>query len=62
MAYSINGKGIYKYNTQTEETQVILEGNEDYVLEKYENSRLFYNGTSIIYLLYDQSTLPVVTE
>ena len=62
LAYSINGKGIYKYNTQTEETQVILEGNEDYVLEKYENSRLFYNGTSIIYLLYDQSTLPVVTE
>ena len=59
LAYSINNKGIYRYNMQTEETSIIIEGNEEYILEKYENSRLYYNGISIIYILYDESNLPM---
>ena len=51
LAYSIDYKGIYRYNIQNKETQTIIEGNEVYKLEKYENSQLYYNGTSIIYIL-----------
>lgn len=51
LAYSINNKGIYRYNLTTKETQIIIEGNEQYQLEKYENSRLYYNGIEIIYIL-----------
>lgn len=51
LAYSIDYKGIYRYNIQNKETQTIIEGNEIYRLEKYENSQLYYNGTSIIYIV-----------
>ena len=51
LAYSIDYKGIYRYNIVNKETQTIIEGNEIYKLEKYENSQLYYNGTSIIYIL-----------
>lgn len=51
IAYSVDYKGIYKYNTKNGENQIIIEGNETYKLEKYENSKLYYNGTSIFYIL-----------
>ena len=51
LAYSIKNTGIYKYNINTKETNTIIEGTEEFNLIKYENGRIYYDNTNIIYLL-----------
>lgn len=51
LAYSIKNKGIYLYNAQTREEKNIIEGNEEFQIIKYENSRIYYDDKSLIYLL-----------
>lgn len=51
LAYSIRNVGIYRYNINTKETNTIIEGTEEYNLIKYENGRIYYDNTNIIYLL-----------
>ena len=51
LAYSIKNVGIYRYNINTKETNTIIEGTEEYNLIKYENGRIYYDNTNIIYLL-----------
>ena len=51
LAYSIRNVGIYRYNINTKETNTIIEGTEEFNLIKYENGRIYYDNTNIIYLL-----------
>ena len=51
LVYSIRNVGIYRYNINTKETNTIIEGTEEYNLIKYENGRIYYDNTNIIYLL-----------
>lgn len=51
LAYSIKNVGIYRYNINTKEINTIIEGTEEYNLIKYENGRIYYDNTNIIYLL-----------
>lgn len=51
LAYSIKNTAIYKYNINTKETNTIIEGTEEFNLIKYENGRIYYDNTNIIYLL-----------
>ena len=51
LAYSIRNEGIYRYNINTKETNTIIEGTEEFNLIKYENGRIYYDNTNIIYLL-----------
>lgn len=51
LAYSIRNVGIYRYNMSTKEINTIIEGTEEYNLIKYENGRIYYDNTNIIYLL-----------
>ena len=45
--YSIKQKGIYLYNVITNEKQIVLEGNENFELKKYENGLLYFDEESI---------------
>lgn len=51
LAYSIRNVGIYRYNINTKEINTIIEGTEEFNLVKYENGRIYYDNTNIIYLL-----------
>ena len=51
LAYSIRNEGIYRYNINTKETNTIIEGTEEFNLIKYENGRIYYDNTNIIYIL-----------
>lgn len=50
-AYSIKNKGIYRYNITTKETQIILEGMDEFNLVEYKNSYLKYDDKEIIYIV-----------
>ena len=51
IAYSIRNQGIYRYNINTKETNIILEGNETFDLKQYVNGRIYYDNTNIMYLV-----------
>ena len=51
LAYSIRNEGIYRYNINNKETNTIIEGTKEFNLIKYENGRIYYDNTNIIYLL-----------
>lgn len=50
-AYSITNQGIYRYNITTKETQIILEGEEEFNLIEYKNGYLRYDDKEIIYVV-----------
>lgn len=45
--YSKKGKGIYSYNLVDGRVNRIIEGKDNFVLEKYENGKLYYDGNEI---------------
>lgn len=45
--YSKKGKGIYQYNLTDGRASRITEGNDDFVLNKYENGKLYYDKSEI---------------
>ncbi len=47
LVYSKKGKGIYSYNLDDGRVTRITEGNDDFVLEKYENGKLYYDNKEI---------------
>ena len=51
LAYSIQNRGIYLYNAQKLQTKTIIEGQDDFSLKSYENSRIYYDDKNLIYLL-----------
>ena len=46
--YSQTYAGIYKYNVNTGEKNIIVRGNESYNLKEFENGVLKYDNTEII--------------
>ena len=50
-AYGIKNKGIYRYNILTEETQIILEGEDEFRLTEYSRGYLKYDNKEIIYVI-----------
>lgn len=50
-AYSIKNQGIYRYNILTKETQIILEGQDEFNLIEYTNGHLRYDDKEIIYVV-----------
>lgn len=50
-AYSIKNQGIYRYNILTEETYIILEGQDEFNLIEYTNGHLKYDDKEIMYVV-----------
>lgn len=50
-AYSISNQGIYRYNILTKETQIILEGQEQFKLIEYSRGYLKYDDKEILYVV-----------
>ena len=46
LIYSVKNKGIYYYNFDGLEKQVLIEGTEDYQIHSYENNILSYDNTA----------------
>ena len=46
LIYSIQEKGMYYYNFDTFTKQTLLEGNEDYHINSFENNILSYDNTA----------------
>ena len=43
LAYSVSKKGIYVYNAKKYTKDIIVEGNKDYSITKYEGGKLYYD-------------------
>ena len=50
-AYSIRNQGIYRYNVITKETQIIIEGTEEFDLREYNSGYLKYDDKEVIYIV-----------
>ena len=50
-AYSIANQGIYRYSILTKETQIIIEGQDEFKLIEYTNGHLRYDDKEIIYVV-----------
>ncbi len=45
--YSIKNKGIYLYNLQNSKVYTVIEGEDEFNLEKVEDSKIYYDNKAI---------------